>query len=59
VLSYSFEALESEGPDAMTFANREGLWAHEAAIALRLGMVLSEDDDPVQGDDDTGGSEPR
>ncbi|MDZ4180319.1 MAG: histidinol dehydrogenase [Coriobacteriia bacterium] len=36
VLSYSYEALELDGPSAMAIAAREGLWAHGAAIALRL-----------------------
>jgi histidinol dehydrogenase len=36
VLSYSYEALELDGPSAMSIAAREGLWAHGAAIALRL-----------------------
>ena len=39
VISYSFEALEMDGPAAMTLAEREGLWAHGAAVALRLDAV--------------------
>lgn len=36
VLSYSYEALEMDGPTAMIMAEREGLWAHGAAVGLRL-----------------------
>jgi histidinol dehydrogenase len=36
VISYSFEALEIDGPTAIVMAEREGLWAHGAAVALRL-----------------------
>ncbi len=36
VLSYSYEALEMDGPTAMIMAEREGLWAHGTAVALRL-----------------------
>lgn len=36
VLSYSYEALEMDGPTAMVMAEREGLWAHGAAVGLRL-----------------------
>lgn len=36
VLSYSYEALEIDGPTAIVMAEREGLWAHGAAVALRL-----------------------
>lgn len=36
VLSYSYEALEMDGPIAMVMAEREGLWAHGAAVGLRL-----------------------
>ncbi len=39
VLSYSFEALEIDGPTAMTLAKREGLWAHGAAVGLRLAAL--------------------
>jgi len=59
VLSYSFEALEIEGEDAMVFANREGLWAHEAAIALRLGIMDDASEgriEPVDGPAEDGGT---
>ncbi len=39
VLSYSVEALEMDGPIAMELAEREGLWAHGAAVGLRLAAV--------------------
>lgn len=39
VLSYSVEALEMDGPIAMDLAEREGLWAHGAAVGLRLAAV--------------------
>lgn len=55
VLSYSFEALEIDGPTAMVMAEREGLWAHGAAVALRLEALEDlaeelEDDDPAGGE---------
>lgn len=36
VISYSYEALQIDGPTAMEIATREGLWAHSAAVGLRL-----------------------
>ncbi|PKQ29538.1 MAG: histidinol dehydrogenase [Actinobacteria bacterium HGW-Actinobacteria-10] len=36
VISYSYEALQIDGPTAMEIAQREGLWAHAAAVGLRL-----------------------
>lgn len=45
VLSYSFEALVIDGPVAMTLADREGLWAHGAAVALRLEAMAEFDDE--------------
>lgn len=36
VLSYSFEALELDGPTAITIAQAEGLDAHARAVSLRL-----------------------
>jgi histidinol dehydrogenase len=42
VISYSFEALEMDGPTVMQIAEKEGLWAHGAAVSLRLEAVESE-----------------
>ena len=42
VLSYSFEALEMDGPSAMTIADAEGLDAHSGAVALRLALIAEE-----------------
>jgi len=39
VISYSLEALEIDGPTAMELAKREGLWAHGAAVGLRLAAI--------------------
>lgn len=56
VLSYSVEALEIDGPTAMVLAEREGLWAHGAAVGLRLAAIedLAEEyefeDDAKDGD---------
>jgi histidinol dehydrogenase len=36
VISYSFEALELDGPTAVTIAQAEGLDAHARAVTLRL-----------------------
>jgi histidinol dehydrogenase len=36
VLSYSFEALEMDGPTVLEIAGKEGLWAHARAVSLRL-----------------------
>jgi len=36
VISYSFEALELDGPTAVTIARAEGLDAHARAVTLRL-----------------------
>ncbi|MDP2181673.1 MAG: histidinol dehydrogenase [Actinomycetota bacterium] len=60
VLSYSYEALVMDGPVAMTIADREGLWAHSAAVALRLDAMddLAEelaDYDDADDDADAGG----
>ena len=53
VLSYSFEALELDGPVVVDIAEREGLWAHGRAVSLRLeaARMLGEDS---FADDDTG-----
>jgi len=42
VLSYSFEALEIDGPVAMTMAEAEGLHAHGRAVSLRLDIIAEE-----------------
>ncbi len=44
VLSYSLEALEMDGPTAITIASAEGLDAHAAAVALRLEDAAFEPD---------------
>jgi len=43
VLSYSLEALEMDGPSAITIAEAEGLYAHGRAVSLRLQMLLGEE----------------
>ena len=42
VLSYSFEALEMDGPSAMIIADAEGLDAHSSAVGLRLTLMAEE-----------------
>lgn len=42
VLSYSFEALELDGPVAMNIADAEGLDAHSRAVGLRLEIIAEE-----------------
>ncbi len=42
VLSYSFEALEMDGPTAMVIADAEGLDAHSRAVGLRLALIAEE-----------------
>lgn len=39
VLSYSFEALEMDGPTVVGIAQAEGLYAHGRAVSLRLELV--------------------
>jgi histidinol dehydrogenase len=39
VLSYSYEALEMDGPTAMRIAEAEGLDSHARAVSLRLEMM--------------------
>jgi histidinol dehydrogenase len=39
VLSYSYEALEIDGPTVLEIAGKEGLWAHGRAVSLRLEAV--------------------
>jgi histidinol dehydrogenase len=45
VISYSREALESDGPTVMTIALAEGLAAHADAVALRLEITADDADD--------------
>jgi histidinol dehydrogenase len=52
VLSYSFDALETDADAVMTMAAREGLWAHGRSVDLRLkfmeyvtNQLAGEDDD--------------
>ncbi|MHB9003399.1 MAG: histidinol dehydrogenase [Coriobacteriia bacterium] len=49
VISYSYEALQIDGPTAMEIAEREGLWAHAAAVGLRLD-ALEEFESEFEGD---------
>jgi histidinol dehydrogenase len=49
VISYSYEALQIDGPTAMEIADREGLWAHSAAVGLRLD-ALAEFEAEFEGD---------
>ena len=39
VLSYSFEALATDGATVLEIAGKEGLWAHARAVSLRLDAV--------------------
>ena len=51
VLSYSFEALEMDGPTVLEIAGKEGLWAHGRAVSLRLEALeefADEDDSMAQ-----------
>ena len=45
VLSYSFEALELDGPTVLELAGKEGLWAHARAVSLRLDSLEEYSDD--------------
>lgn len=56
VISYSLEALEIDGPTAMELAKREGLWAHGAAVGLRLAAIddFAEEIDDVSTDIEEG-----
>jgi len=44
VISYSFQALEMDGPSVMTIANAEGLDSHARAVGLRLALAYADDD---------------
>ena len=45
VISYSFEALELDGPTAITIARAEGLDAHARAVSLRLQAMAEQLED--------------
>ncbi|MFU8890638.1 MAG: histidinol dehydrogenase [Anaerosomatales bacterium] len=45
VISYSFEALELDGPTAITIAEAEGLDAHARAVSLRLQAMTEQLED--------------
>jgi histidinol dehydrogenase len=49
VLSYSYEALEMDGPTVLEIAGREGLWAHGRAVSLRLEALdeLADEDEKM------------
>ncbi len=62
VISYSFEALELDGPTVLTIAEAEGLYAHGRAVGLRLELVEEDlaieavlEDELGLGDVDAGG----
>ncbi len=42
VLSYSYDALEMDGPTVIEIASREGLWAHARAVSLRIEAAQAE-----------------
>ncbi len=42
VLSYSYDALEFDGPAVIELATREGLWAHARAVSLRIDAIEAE-----------------
>lgn len=42
VLSYSFDALEFDGPAVVELAEKEGLWAHGRAVSLRIEAIEAE-----------------
>lgn len=50
VLGYSWEALEMDGPAAVTIADREGLWAHGRAVSLRLDALADAREEAIEGD---------
>lgn len=50
VLGYSWEALELDGPSAVTIADREGLWAHGRAVSLRLEALEDARNQALEGD---------
>ncbi len=42
VLSYSYDALELDGPTVIELAEKEGLWAHARAVSLRMDAIEAE-----------------
>lgn len=42
VLSYSYDALEFDGPAVVEIATKEGLWAHARAVSLRIEAIEAE-----------------
>jgi histidinol dehydrogenase len=42
VLSYSYDALELDGPTVIEIAEKEGLWAHARAVSLRIEAIEAE-----------------
>jgi len=42
VLSYSYDALEFDGPAVVELAEKEGLWAHGRAVSLRIDAIEAE-----------------
>lgn len=42
VLSYSYDALELDGPTVIEIAEKEGLWAHARAVSLRMEAIEAE-----------------
>lgn len=42
VLSYSYDALELDGPTVIEIAEKEGLWAHARSVSLRMEAIEAE-----------------
>jgi histidinol dehydrogenase len=42
VISYSYDALEFDGPTVIEIAEKEGLWAHARAVSLRIEAIEAE-----------------
>ncbi|MBI5231565.1 MAG: histidinol dehydrogenase [Coriobacteriales bacterium] len=53
VISYSYEALEMDGPTVMTIAEAEGLDSHARAVSLRLDAIAMEREDFVSDEFDS------
>lgn len=54
VLSYSFDALETDADAVMTMAAREGLWAHGRSVDLRMSFMQYVQEQLAGADDDEG-----
>ncbi len=52
VLSYSFDALESQADAVMTMAARESLWSHGRSVDLRLQFMQYVTEQLANGDDE-------